>query len=131
MTRPPFSGSIEFKLTIRAFDESVIRKALAIYAYTPSWPYYNTRSREERTGELGLNLELSVLAVPRSDKNRTVPPPTKDPHWVPPDQLLTVGVLRTQVYDQLCARIDAEALSTDRDNRVDAGLSVPPLPEEI
>jgi len=31
MTKPPFSGSIEFKLTIRALDERVIRKALVNY----------------------------------------------------------------------------------------------------
>ena len=41
MTEPPFSGSIEFKLTIRAFDKQVIRKALVNYTYTPTWPYYD------------------------------------------------------------------------------------------
>jgi len=40
-------------------------------------------------------------------------------------------VLRTQIYDQLRARIDAEALNLDRGNRISAGLPVPPLPEQI
>ena len=131
MTNPPFSGSIEFNLAFRAFDEGVSRKARAIYTYTPPWPYYDARSRKERTGELQLDLGLTLLAVPRSDRNRTNPPPTNEPYWVPLDQLLTVGVLRTKVYDQLRARIDAEALGTDRSNRIAAGLPVPSLPEQI
>ena len=131
MTRPPFSGSIEFKLTIRAFDASVNRKALVTYTYTPTWPYYHVRSREERIGEFQLDLGLSVLAVPRSDKGRTAPPLANEPYWAPFGQLLMVGVLRTQVYAQLHARIDDEAQHTDRDNRVKAGLPVPPPPEQI
>jgi hypothetical protein len=46
MTQPPFSGSIEFKLTIRAFDKSVIRRAMVAYTYTPTWPYYHVRSEQ-------------------------------------------------------------------------------------
>ena len=131
MTKPPFSGSIEFKLAIRAFDEPVIRKARVIYTYTPPWPYYHVRSHEERTGQVQLDLGLTLLAVPRSDKNRTSPPATNQPYWVPLGQLLTAGVLRTKVYDQLRARIDAEALDTDRRNRIHAGMPVPSLPEQI
>ena len=131
MAKAPFSGSIEFKLTIRAFDASVNRKALVTYTYTPTWPYYHVRSREERTGEFQLDLGLSVLAVPRSDSGRTAQPLANEPYWVPLSQLLMVGVLRTQVYAQLHARIDDEAQNTDRDNRVHAGLLVPPLPEHI
>jgi len=129
--KPPFSGSIEFQLAFRAFDESVSRKALVAYTYTPPWPYYHVRSGKERTGRLQLDLGLTLLAVPRSDRNRIAPPPTNEPYWVPLGQLLTVGVLRTKVYDQLRARIDAEALNIDRSNRVVAGLPVPPLPEQI
>ena len=33
MAKAPFSGSIEFKLTIRAFDEQVIRKARHLHLY--------------------------------------------------------------------------------------------------
>src|SRR5271169_3449611 len=131
MPKPPFSGSIEFKLTIRAFDASVNRKALVAYTYTPTWPYYHVRSREERTGEFQLDLDLSVLAIPRTDKGRTAPPLADEPYWAPFGQLLIVGVLRTQVYAQLYERIDHEAQNTDRDNRASVGLPVPPLPEQI
>ena len=131
MAKPPFSGSIEFKLTIRAFDEQVIRKAQVIYTYTPTWSYYDVRSRKERDGDPRLEFGLSLLAVPRSDRNRSTSPPSNEPYWVPVAQLLTVGVLRTQIYDQLRVRIDAEALNLDRGNRISAGLSVPPLPEQI
>jgi hypothetical protein len=34
MTPPPFTGSIDFKLTIGALDVGVVRKARATYAYT-------------------------------------------------------------------------------------------------
>ena len=50
MTKPPFTGSIEFKLTIRAFDEQVIRKAQVTYTYTPTWPYYDVRSETAMDG---------------------------------------------------------------------------------
>ena len=131
MTKPPFSGSIEFKLTIRAFDKQVIRKALVNYTYSPSWSYYDVQSRKERVGDAQLEFGLSLLAVPRSDRNRSISPPSKEPYWVPVGQLLTVGVLRTQIYDQLRERIDGEALNLDRDNRVSAGLPASPLPEQI
>jgi hypothetical protein len=129
--KPPFSGSIEFKLTICAFDKRAIRKALVTYTYTPSWSYYDVWSRKERDGDPRLEFGLSLLAIPRSDRNRSISPLSKEPYWVPVGQLLTVGVLRTQIYDQLRARIDAEALNLDRANRVSVGLPVSPLPEQI
>jgi hypothetical protein len=131
MTKPPFSGSIEFKLTIRAFDKQVIRKAQVTYAYMPNWSYYDVRSRKEQDGESRLEFGLSLLAVPRSDRNRSTSPPSNEPYWVPVGQLLTVGVLRTQIYDQLRARIDAEALNLDHGNRISAGWPAPDLPEQI
>ena len=51
MTKAPFSGSIEFKLTIRAFDKSVIRRAMVTYTYTPTWPFYDARSHKERSDD--------------------------------------------------------------------------------
>ena len=116
MTKPPFSGSIEFKLTIRAFDQSVIRQAMVNYPYTPAWSYYHVSSRQERTGDGHLDFGLSLLAVPRLDRNRTAPSFTKEPYWVPVGQLLAVGVLRSSIYDELRARIDAEAHHLDRTN---------------
>lgn len=130
MPMSPFSGSIEFKLTIRAFDVQVIRNAKVNYTYTPTWPYYHVRSREEQAGGPCLDFGLSLLAVPRSDRNRSFSP-TNKPYWVPVSQLLTVGVLRTKVYEQIRAGIDAEALRIDRSNRFAAGLPVPPAPEQI
>lgn len=35
----PFTGSIEFKLIIRAFDAKVIRTAKIDYTYTSTWPF--------------------------------------------------------------------------------------------
>jgi hypothetical protein len=58
----PFSGSIEFKLTVRAFEKRVIRSAQINYGYTPAWPYYDAQSREKRTGVTSLDFGLSLLA---------------------------------------------------------------------
>lgn len=127
----PFAGSIEFKLTIRALDQLVTRQAQVNYTYTPTWSFYDMLSHKDRAGDPLLEFGLSLLAVPRSDRNRSFSPPAKAPYWVPVSQLLTVGVLRTQVYDQIRARIDAEAMSLDRANRISAGVPVPPLPEQI
>ena len=131
MPQPSFSGSIEFQLTIRAFDKTVIRKAQIKYTYTPTWSYYHVPSRTERTSDSSLDFGLSLLAVPRADRDREFSLHTNEPYWVPVGQLLTVGVLRTQIYDQIRARIDAEAMNLDRGNRISAGLPVPPLPEQI
>ena len=131
MPQPPFSGSIEFKLTIRALDERVIRRARVNYTYTPTWSYYDVRSCKERAGEPVLDFGLSLLAVPRSDRNRSFSLPARSPYWVPVNQLLTVGVLRTPVYDQIRARIDFEAMGIDRRNRASAGLPMPLLPDQI
>lgn len=131
MMKPPFSGHIEFKLAFRAFDERVIRLARVKYTYTPPWPYYHSRSRKEQTRPLLLDLGLTLLAIPRQDRKRAVPTTNREPYWVPFGQLLTVGVLRAKVYDQLLARIDNDALDMDRENRIAAGLSVPALPERI
>jgi hypothetical protein len=131
MTTPPFSGSIEFKLTIGAFDKRVVRNALVTYTYTPSWSYYDVGSRKEQAGDPWLEFGLSLLAIPRADRNRSISAHSNIPYWVPAGQLLTVGVLRTQIYDQLRARIDGEALNLDRDNRVSAELPASPLPELI
>jgi hypothetical protein len=124
MTKPPFSGSIAFKLTIRAFDVSVVRKAMVTYTYTPTWSYYHVHSREERTGDSQLDFGLSLLAIPRSDRHRVAPPLGNEPYWLPVGPLLSVGVLRTGVYDELHARIDAAAMAVNRRNRINAGLSV-------
>lgn len=129
--QPPFTGSIEFKLTIRAFDSSMIRRAKVNYFYTPTWLYYHPPSRAECSGDGHLDFGLSLLAVPRADRNRQCTPPSKMPYWVPVSQLLTAGVLRKKVYDELRSRIDAEARDLDRSNRVTAGLPVPPVPEQI
>jgi hypothetical protein len=131
MAKSPFSGSIEFKLVIRAFGVSVIRQAMALYTYTPAWSYFHVLSGQERTDHSHLDFGLSLLAVPRSDRKRTAPSPIQDPYWVPVGQLLAVGVLRMSIYDQLHLQIDTEAQRLDRANRISAGLPVPPLPEQI
>jgi hypothetical protein len=131
MTEPPFSGTLEFKLGFRAFELSVVRDASAIYAYTPSWPYYHVASGEERTDPLQLDLRLLVLARPRADKNRMLGPTRKEPYWVPVSQLMMVGVLRTKIYESIHAEIDATAQSLDRRRRIDARLTVCELPEQI
>ena len=130
MTAPPFTGSIDFKLAIGAFDVRVLRKARLTYAYMPAWSYYDVRSGTERSGEFQLEVGLSILALPRSDRSRTSDIPTKR-YWAPLGQLLTIGILSTRVHDQLRCRVDAEARDADRRNRLRAGWPVPDLPEQI
>ena len=66
MTTAPFTGSIDFKLAIGAFDVRVLRKARLTYAYMPAWSYYDVRSGTERSGEFQLEVALSILALPRT-----------------------------------------------------------------
>jgi hypothetical protein len=131
MTLRPFSGTIDFVLSIRAFDERTARKARLVYAYTPHWPYFHVPSRTEKTDEQHLELGLTLLAIPRTARSRTKPPRTSEPYWVPVSQLLTVGVLRAKVFEQLRAQIDAEAQQVDRRNRIDAGQCVPASAEYL
>ena len=130
MTALPFTGSIDFKLAIGAFDVRVVRKARVTYAYMPPWPYYHVQSGKERTGDLQLEVGLSVLALPRSDRSRTPHIPAKR-YWAPVGQLPTIGILSARVYDQLRCRVDAEARDADRRNRLRAGWPAPDLPEQI
>ena len=131
MTTPAFTGEIEFKLTVRMFDESVVRKAKITYVYTPDWPHYDTTSRMERVRESMIGFGLSVLANPIPSMIRPSRSARKEPRWVRCDQLLNAGVLRRKVYDHILGHIEREAEDTDRANRVQAGIPVPELPEQI
>jgi len=131
MIEPPFTGTLKFKLGFRAFEHSVIREASVVYAYTPTWPWFDTTSGAECTSPLQLDLRLLVLARPRADKNRMLGPTLKEPYWVPVSQLMMPGVLRTKIYESIQAEIDADALSLDRRRRREAGLPVCELPEQI
>jgi hypothetical protein len=130
MTPPPFTGSIDLKLAISAFDVRVLRKARLTYAYMPAWSYFDVRSGTQRSGEFQLEVSLSILALPRSDRSRTSNIPVKR-YWAPVSQLLTIGILSTRVHHQLRGRVDAEARDADRSNRLLAGWPVPDLPEQI
>lgn len=130
MTAPPFTGTIEFVLSIRAFDERTARKARVAYAYTPHWTYFHVPSRTEKTDDQRLDLGLALLAVPRAGRSGIGPHADK-PYWVPVGQLLTVGVLRPKVFELLRTRIDIEAQEVDRRNRISAGLTVPPAAEYL
>jgi hypothetical protein len=130
MTAPPFTGSMDFKLAIGAFDVRALRKARLTYAYMPAWSYYDVRSGTERSGDFQLEVALSILALPRSDRSRNSDiPPTR--YWAPVSQLLTIGILSTRVHDQLRCRVDAEARDADCGNRLRAGWPAPDLPEQI
>jgi hypothetical protein len=130
MTTPPFTGSTEFKLAIGAFDVRVLRQARLTYAYVPAWSYCDVQSGKERSGDLQLDVGLSILALPRSDGGRTSDISGKR-YWAPLGQLLTIGILSARVHDQLRCRVDAEARDVDRRNRVRAAWPAPVLPEQI
>jgi hypothetical protein len=130
MTALPFTGSIDFKLAIGALDVRILRKARLTYAYMPAWSYYDVRSGKERSGDFQLEVGLSILALPRSDRSRNSDIPTTR-YWAPVSQLLTIGILSPRVHDQLRCRVDAGARDTDRRNRLWAGWPVPALPEHI
>lgn len=129
----PFAGTIEFKLSLRAFDERVVRKARATYSYTPSWSYYDTIARVEQSGSSQhLDLGLLLLAIPRANCSRVVAPAVRNkPYWLPMCKLLAPGVLRPRVYDHLFQMIDSKARDADRAARLEAGLPVTPQPEFI
>src|SRR5713226_516205 len=130
MATAPFTGSIDFKLAIGAFDVRVLRKARLTYAYMPAWSYYDLRSGTERSGEFQLDVGLSILALPQSDRSRNSDLPATR-FWAPVSQLLHIGILSARVHDQLRCRVDAEARDADRRNRVQAGWPAPDLPEQI
>ena len=100
------------------------------YAYMPAWSYYDVRSGTERSGKFQLEVGLSILALPRSDRSRTTDISGKR-YWEALGQLLTIGILNTRVHDQLRCRVDAEARDADRINRLRAGWPAPDLPEQI
>ena len=130
MTARPFTGSIDFKLAIGAFDVRVLRKARLGYAYMSAWAYFDVRSGRERSGDVQLEVALSILALPRSDRRRNSDIPTTR-CWAPVSQLLAIGILSRRVHDQLRCRVDAEARDADRRHRLRVGWPAPDLPEQI
>jgi hypothetical protein len=130
MTTPPFTGSIDFKLAIGAFDVRVLRKARLTYAYMPAWSYYDVRSDTERFGDFQLEVALSVLALPRSDRSR-ISDIQATRYWAPVSQLLTIGIFSPRVHDQLRCRVDAEARDADCGNRPRGGWAAPDLTPQI
>lgn len=131
MVAPPFIGTIEFVLSIRAFDERTACKARVDYAYTPHWTYFHVPSRTEKTHDQQLDLGLALLALTRRNRSRMGPPPAGSACWVPVSQLLTDGVLRPKVFERLRTQIDMDAQEVDRRNRINAGLTVPPVAEYL
>lgn len=121
MTHFPFAGSIEFQLSIKALEVSVIRKAHLDYAYMPSWPYFDLQAGGERTGKFQLDVRLRILTRPVSGTRS----------WTPASQLLATGVLSERLAERLQRQVDAEAHDTDRRNRLRAGWPASPLPEHI
>jgi len=96
----------------------------------PAWSHYDVPSGTERSGEFQLEVGLSILALPRSDRSRTSDIPAKR-YWAPLGQLLTIGILSPQVHHQLRCRVDAEGRDADRRHRLRVGWPAPDLPEQI
>lgn len=128
MMKPAFTGEFETELSVTLFGETVSRSAKVTYRYTPAWPHFDMETRVERDDDVLFGLGLKILGPPipnfRSGKMRSKPPG----HWLRCDALLAAGVLHPRIYDDLRARIEQEALATDRRNRIFAGIPVPPLP---
>ena len=100
MTAPPFTGSIDLKLAISAFDVRVLRKARLTYAYMPAWSYFDVRSGTQRSGEFQLEVSLSILALPRSDRSHAASPPAPMPRgrgsaWRGPETPAACRMART------------------------------------
>src|SRR5437660_900585 len=96
----------------------------------PAWSYYDVRSGTEHFGDFQLDIGLSILALPRSDRSRTSDISGKR-YWAPLGQLLAIGILSARAHEQLRCRVDAEARDADCGNRLRAGWPVPALPEQI
>jgi hypothetical protein len=131
MAKPAFSGTIEFTLTLRAFEITANRKASAAYVYTPPWAYYDTRQKKEHVGDLHLALSLSVWAVPRASNGKPLFSRLPGSYWVSVDNLLAFGLLPSRLHDELRTRIDTDAMEVDRRNRGKAGLPLLPMPEQL
>lgn len=128
MTCFPFTGSIEFQLSIKALGVSVIRQACLDYAYVPPWSYFDLQAGLERTGEVRLEAQLRVLV---RGKFGIGPEPSSSRPWAPASQLLAAGVLSKRLINQLRQQVDTQARETDRRNRLRAGRAAPALPEQI
>lgn len=127
MTSAAFTGTVEFKLSMRAFGHAVSRKMQARYAYIPPWPYFDVETGAEEQEEMAMSVGLSLLAVSKSDKDRVSGPHANRRYWTPADQLIAVGVLRTEIWHGLRDLIDSDARRQDIVHRVAAGLPGPSI----
>jgi hypothetical protein len=103
-----FVGELEFDLTFTLLDQSFIRKAKAVYEYTPEWEYLDQATGAPRVDGLSLVYGLKITTSDEDDY---------EPEWVEFGDMLTDGVLPNVVRDRLEQAIDDRCREIDAERR--------------
>jgi hypothetical protein len=116
-THPGFKGKLAFDLAMELFGKRVVRKAQAIYEYTPSWAYYDLIKRAPFEGSEHSSMHVEFLTVPEEDGD------LGDPEWEQVD-ILAIGEVWNVLEDAIEEKSRAE--DTER-RRVAAAKAISPV----
>ena len=125
MTKRAFIGECYVDIEIKVLGVTMKRVVEVLYDYTPPWPYYNPRLKDETIRPAALDVRLAVLAkrMGRKDLDALADDSLV---WISIDGLMEYGLFRPDVYDRLLKHVDAIAQAKDRDQRRQAGHALPP-----
>jgi hypothetical protein len=101
---PGFKGRIAFDLAVELFGKRVVRKAQAVYEYTPGWAYYDLIKRAPFEGSQQSGMHVEFLTVPEEDGD------VGGPEWEQID-ILAIGEVWNVIEDAIeekCRAEDAE-----------------------
>jgi hypothetical protein len=98
---PAFKGEIEFDLAVEVFGKRVVRKAKAVYEFTPEWEYFDPIKRAPFTGSNHSSMHVEFLTVPEEDGD------LGDPEWEDVD-ILGIGEVWNVIEDAIEEKVKAE-----------------------
>lgn len=114
---PPFSGHLEFTLTIGLLGKKVERDARIKFELVPEWPYLDPTTNKIVEGWPRSEMSIEVLSKPfygsRSER---------EPRWVGVD-LFEEGILNKPIWEAIDDNIDRQCKSIDAERRTKAGMA--------
>lgn len=125
----PFSGTLEFPITMSLLGHQVSRTARINYERSPDWPYYDPDAGKELLGGDMTNLNLEILAEHSSicsdcvvERARTSLERESSKACNACTNFSDHGIWSKKMWDEIKALIDKECRAKDAANRCNAGV---------
>ena len=124
----PFSGIVEFDLTMSLLGKTVTRKARIHYTHTPDWAYFDPQKNQDvllynEGGTYRLEVQSLVEGVVHYtgedaiERGRTIRRKPA-PDWEKCDDLIEWGIWTDEMWDAIDKLIDKDCRRIDQLNRL-------------